>query len=157
MQTQQVQITRTYEFPAVPEGWDWLTDGVFVVLFDDAADRFGKVAIEPDGTSSFCESTTRRFHPSMLAAAADLAAEATEWQAVIDAEAAQAPVIDGQPVYVSIPLALRRKGWAWLFNSQVAHLFCGRTERGSVLWTNLPRQEVADAMADLVSDAEVSQ
>lgn len=157
MQTQQVQITRAYEFPAVPDGWDWLTDGVFVVLFDDAADRFGKVAIEADGTSSFCESTARRWHPSMLAAAADLATEAIEWQAVIDAEAAQAPVIDGQPVYVPIPLALRRKGWNWLFDPEWARLCYLWSLNSEVQFAGLTRNQAVEAMADLVSDAEVSQ
>jgi len=154
--TQQVEITRTYNFPDVPAGWDWLNNGVFVVLHDDACDRFGKVAIEPDGTSSFCESTTTRWHPSMLAAAADLATEATEWQAVIDAEALQAPVIDGQKAYVPIPLALRRQGWAWEFwpghaaLMQHDRVFGRATREGD-------RQQAVDAMADLVSDAETTK
>ena len=157
MKPQTVTIKRTYEFPAVPAGWDWLTDGVFVVLFDDAADRFGKVAIEPDGTTSFCESTIRRWHPSMLAAAADLATEATEWQARIDAEAAQAPVIDGQPVYVAIPLALRRKGWHWKFGPTWFELCRNGQWQEMQSVRDMTRNQAVDAMADLVSDAETAQ
>jgi len=153
--TQEVEITRTYNFPAVPAGWDWLSDGAFVVLFDDAYDRFGKVAIEADDATSFCESTTTRWHPSMLAAAADLATEATEWQAVIDAEAAQAPVIDGQPVYVAIPLALRRKGWSWKFGKFLCELLNNGDVFGGVIYRDMTRQQAVEDMADLVSDAEV--
>jgi hypothetical protein len=138
METQQVTISRTYTFPAVPYGWDWRQNDDVVALFDDAGDRFGSVGIG----SHEIEAPT-------------LAHEAIEWQAAIDAEAAQAPVIEGQPVYVAIPLTLRRKGWDWLLNPECARLCYLCSEDSRIWFAGMTRQQAVDAMADLVSDAEV--
>ena len=139
MQEQQVTISRTYTFPAVPFGWDWVQDDRLVALFDDAGDRYGSVIIGDQ----------------MLQAAAVIAAHAIDWQAAIDAEAAQAPVIEGQPVYVAIPLALRRKGWAWKFGKFLCDLLHNGEVFGGVIYRDMTRQQVLENMADLVSDAEV--
>jgi hypothetical protein len=141
--TQQVEITRTYTFPAVPECWEWEQDGDVVALYDDARDRFGEVSLQISN--------------NILFAAADLATEATEWQAVIDAEAAQAPVIDGQPVYVDIPLALRRKGWHWKFGPTWFELCRNGQWQEMKSVRDMTRNQAVESMADIVSDAETAK